>query len=52
MAVELFLADGVMWIVEMPAGPALATVWPDMEWIEALASDPAVGPELSEEVWA
>ena len=26
-----------MWVVFLPAGLAGDTVWPDMEWIEALA---------------
>ena len=50
MATQLFPADGVAWIVNMPTGLAHDTVWPDMEWIEALASDLAAGPEELEEV--
>jgi hypothetical protein len=40
LAVQLFPADGVVWVVEMPSGVAADTIWPDMEWIEALASVP------------
>ena len=43
MAVQLFPAAGVTWVVSLPSGLAAETIWPDMEWIEALA--PAPGPE-------
>jgi hypothetical protein len=38
--VQLFPADGVTWVVSLPAGLPSDTVWPDMEWIEALAPVP------------
>ena len=43
MAVQLFPADGVTWVVSLPTGPAAETIWPDMEWIQAfvLAQLPA-----------
>jgi hypothetical protein len=28
------------WVVSLPTGLASDTIWPDMEWIEALASVP------------
>ncbi len=37
MAVQLFPADGVTWVVSLPTGLAAETIWPDMEWIEAFA---------------
>ena len=37
MAIQLFPADGVTWVVSLPTGLANDTIWPDMEWIEALA---------------
>ena len=40
MAVQLFPADGVTWVVSLPTGLATDTIWPDMEWIEALAPVP------------
>jgi hypothetical protein len=36
LGVRLFAADGVTWVVSMPTGLANDTVWPDMDWIEAL----------------
>ena len=45
MAVQLFPADGVTWVVSLPAGLAGETIWPDMEWIEALAPIPAPGAD-------
>ncbi|HEX5643548.1 MAG TPA: hypothetical protein VFZ86_14600 [Thermoleophilia bacterium] len=47
MAVQLFPADGVTWIVSLPTGLAGDTIWPDMEWIEALA--PVPGEEEASE---
>ena len=38
MAVQLFPAGGVTWVVSLPTGLAGDTVWPDIEWIEALTS--------------
>jgi hypothetical protein len=38
LAVQLFPADGVTWVVSLPTGLAGDTIWPDMEWIEALAA--------------
>jgi hypothetical protein len=40
LAVQLFPADGVTWVVSLPTGLASDTIWPDMEWIEALATVP------------
>ena len=40
LAVQLFPAGGVTWVVSLPTGLAGDTVWPDMEWIEALTSVP------------
>ncbi len=40
MAVQLFPADGVTWVVSLPTGLASDTIWPDTEWIEALAPVP------------
>ena len=40
MAVQLFPADGVTWVVSLPTGLAADTIWPDMDWIEALAPVP------------
>jgi hypothetical protein len=37
LAEQLFPADGVTWIVSLPTGLADDTIWPDREWIEALA---------------
>jgi hypothetical protein len=37
LAVQLFPADGVTWVVSLPTGLAEDTIWPDMAWIEALA---------------
>jgi len=51
LGVQLFAADGVTWVVSMPSGLALDTMWPDMHWIEALG--PVTGeaePERLEEV--
>ena len=39
LAVQLFPADGVTWVVSLPTGLAADTVWPDMEWIEALVEE-------------
>ena len=36
LGVQLFAADGVTWVVSLPSGMAGDTIWPDMEWIEAL----------------
>ena len=36
LGVQLFAADGVTWVVCLPTGLALDTMWPDMDWIEAL----------------
>ena len=53
MAVQLFPADGVTWVVCLPTGLATETVWPEMEWIEALATVPEEAEtEMSEEVCA
>ncbi len=53
MAVQLFPADGVTWVVSLPTGLATDTIWPDMEWIEALAPVPEEAEaELPEEVCA
>jgi len=41
LGVQLFAADGVMWVVYLPTGLALDTMWPDMDWIEALG--PVIG---------
>ncbi len=38
LGVQLFAADGVTWVVSMPTGLANDTMWPDMDWIEALGS--------------
>ena len=38
MGERLFAADGVTWVVSMPTGLANDTMWPDMDWIEALAT--------------
>ena len=40
MAVQLFPADGVTWVLFLPTGLATDTIWPDTEWIEALAPVP------------
>ena len=57
MAVQLFPADGVTWVVSLPTGLAGDTIWPDREWIEALAPVPgeaeaSESPETPEEVCA
>ncbi len=53
MTVQLFPADGVTWVVSLPTGLAGETVWPDTEWIEALAPVPKVAEtETPEEVCA
>jgi len=53
LAAQLFPADGVTWVVSLPTGLAGYTVWPDMEWIEALASVPQEAEtEIPEEVFA
>ena len=39
LAVQLFPADGVTWVVPLPTGLAAETIWPDMEWIEALREE-------------
>jgi len=36
----------VTWLVSLPTGLAADTVWPDMDWIEALA--PVHGPEVGD----
>jgi len=41
LGVQLFAADGVTWGVCLPSGLALDTMWPDMDWIEALG--PVIG---------
>ena len=41
MGVQLFAAEGVTWVVCLPSGLALATMWPNMDCIEALG--PVVG---------
>ena len=38
LTIRLFPADGVMWVVSVPCGVAAETAWPDMDWVEALAS--------------
>lgn len=45
MAVQLFPADGVTWVVSLPTGLAADTIWPDMEWITALAAVPGPAGE-------
>ena len=40
LAVQLFPADGVTWVVSLPTGLASDTIWPGMEWIEALVPVP------------
>jgi hypothetical protein len=57
LAVQLFPADGVTWVVSLPTGLAGDTIWPDMEWIEALAPVPeeaeaSESPATLEEVCA
>ncbi len=53
LGARLFAADGVMWVVTMPTGLANDTIWPDMEWIEALALAPEEAKaETPEEVGA
>lgn len=53
LAVQLFPAGGVTWVVSLPTGLAGATIWPDVEWIGALASIPEEAEtELCEEVCA
>ena len=53
MAVQLFPADGVTWVVSLPTGLAGDTIWPDTEWIEALAPVPEEAEaEMSEEACA
>jgi len=46
LAVQLFPADGVTWVVSLPTGLAGDTIRPDMEWIEVLALAPV--PEEAE----
>lgn len=48
MAIQLFPADGVTWVVSLPTGLAGDTIWPDMEWIEALAPVEAEAGETTE----
>ena len=48
LGVQLFAADGVTWVVSMPTGLANDTMWPDMEWIEALATIPSDAEEMEE----
>ena len=45
---RLFVADGVTWVVSMPTGWAGDTIWPDMEWIEALAPVPSEAEDTEE----
>ena len=53
LAVQLFPADGVTWVVSLPTGLAGDTIWPDADWIEALASVPEEAEtEVPEEVRA
>jgi len=53
LAVQLFPADGVTWVVSLPTGLAGDTIWPDTEWIEALAPVPEEAEaEMPEEVCA
>ena len=53
MTVQLFPADGVTWVVSLPTGLAGDTIWPDREWIEALAPVAEVAQtEVPEEVCA
>jgi hypothetical protein len=53
LAVQLFPADGVTWVISLPSGLAAETIWPDMEWIEAFALVPEeVQTGLYEEVCA
>jgi hypothetical protein len=40
LAVQLFPADGVTWVVSLPTGLAGDTIWPDTKRIEALAPVP------------
>ena len=51
LSVQLFGADGVTWVVSIPTGLAGDTIWPDMEWIEALAPVPSEA-DVAEEVCA
>ena len=48
LSVQLFGADGVTWVVSMPTGLAGDTIWPDMEWIEALAPVPCEAADAEE----
>jgi hypothetical protein len=53
LAVQLFPADGVTWVVCLPTGLAADTIWPDREWIEVLAPvSEEAETEMSEEVCA
>ncbi len=53
MALQLFPADRVTRVVSLPTGLAADTIWPDMEWIEALAPVPEEAEtERPEEVCA
>jgi len=53
LAVQLLPADGVTWVVSLPTGLAGDTIWPDMEWIQALAPVPEEAEtEMPEEVCA
>jgi hypothetical protein len=53
LAVQLFPADGVTWAVSLPNGLAGDTMWPNTEWIEALAPVPeGAETETPEEVCA
>jgi hypothetical protein len=49
LAVQLFPADGVTWVVSLPTGLANETIWPDMEWIEAFALVPLPAEDDSDE---
>jgi hypothetical protein len=40
LAVQLFPADGVTWVVSLPTGLAGDTIWPEVEWIEAQTEMP------------
>ena len=50
LAVQLFPADGVTWVVSLPTGLAADTIWPDMGWIEALASVPGAAGDDPEQM--
>ena len=53
LGVQLFPADGVTWVVSLPTALAGDTIWPEMEWIEALApAAEEAETEMCEEVCA